>query len=111
MNQFDEPNPTSQKSSIDKLVAIMMRRTAQSLLMVAVAFAFIVAIDLEARRGSAPDPLVREGVTEKIGDHTYVIPDATVSLVPNVGIVVGLRATLVIDPGSITDNEWYGRRS
>ena len=51
----------------------------------------------------APDPLVRESVTEKIGDHTYVIPDANVSLVPNVGIVAGSRATLVIDPTSMTD--------
>ena len=76
-----------------------MRRTAQSLLMVAVASAFVVAVDLDAQRGPAPDPLVREGVTEKIGDHSYVIPDANVSLVPNVGIVVGSRATLVIDPG------------
>jgi len=47
----------------------------------------------------APDPLVKpEGLT-KVGDHTYVIPDHNVSLVPNVGIVVGTRATLVIDPG------------
>jgi hypothetical protein len=28
-----------------------------------------------------------------------VIPDGNVGLVPNVGIVVGSRATLVIDPG------------
>ena len=51
----------------------------------------------------APDPLVREGVTEKTGDHTYMIPDANVSLVPNVGIAAGWRATLVIDPTSMTD--------
>lgn len=52
-----------------------------------------------AQRGPAPDPLVRENATVKLTDHTYVIPDAGVSLVPNVGIVVGSRATLVIDPG------------
>jgi glyoxylase-like metal-dependent hydrolase (beta-lactamase superfamily II) len=34
-----------------------------------------------------------------LAPHTYVIPDDNVSLVPNVGIVVGSRATLVIDPG------------
>ena len=34
----------------------------------------------------APGPLVSEGVTEKIDDHTYVIPDANVSLVANVGM-------------------------
>jgi len=52
-----------------------------------------------AQRGPAPDPLVRENATVKLGPHTYVIPDGNVGLVPNVGIVVGTRATLVIDPG------------
>jgi glyoxylase-like metal-dependent hydrolase (beta-lactamase superfamily II) len=54
---------------------------------------------LAAQAGPAPDPLVREGVTERLGPHTYVIPDGNVGLVPNVGIIVGDRATLVIDPG------------
>jgi glyoxylase-like metal-dependent hydrolase (beta-lactamase superfamily II) len=78
-----------------------MRRTFQ-FLPIAMAFSALVATGtapVAAQRGPAPDPLVREGVTEKIGDHTYVIPDASVSLVPNVGIVVGSRGTLVIDPG------------
>jgi glyoxylase-like metal-dependent hydrolase (beta-lactamase superfamily II) len=57
-----------------------------------------------AQRGPATDPVVREGVTVKLGDHTYAIPDGNVGGVPNVGIVVGSRATLVIDPG-------MGRRS
>ena len=35
----------------------------------------------------------------KLAAHTSVIPDGNVGLVPNVGIVVGSRATLVIDPG------------
>jgi len=51
------------------------------------------------QRGPAPDPLVRENATVKVAAHTYVIPDGNVGLVPNVGIVVGSRATLVIDPG------------
>src|SRR6186713_3336768 len=46
-----------------------------------------------------PDPLVKENATVKLAEHTYVIPDGGVGLVPNVGIVVGSRATLVIDPG------------
>src|SRR3954470_23247303 len=50
-------------------------------------------------RGPAPDPLVRENATVKVAAHTYVIPDFNVGLVPNVGIVVGTDATLVIDPG------------
>jgi glyoxylase-like metal-dependent hydrolase (beta-lactamase superfamily II) len=52
-----------------------------------------------AQRGPAPDPLVREGVTVKLAPHTYAIPDGSVPLVPNVGIVVGSRATLVVDTG------------
>jgi glyoxylase-like metal-dependent hydrolase (beta-lactamase superfamily II) len=50
-------------------------------------------------RGPAPDPTVKEGITVKLGDHTYAIPDQNVGGVPNVGIVVGTRGTLVIDPG------------
>ena len=59
----------------------------------------VVASGLGARQATAPDPLVRENATVKLGAHTYVIPDQNVPLVPNVGIVVGSRATLVIDPG------------
>lgn len=44
-------------------------------------------------------PLVREGTTQKISEHVYVIPDGGVGGVPNVGIIVGSRATLVIDTG------------
>lgn len=35
----------------------------------------------------------------KVAPHTYVIPDGGVGQVPNVGIVVGSRGVLVIDPG------------
>lgn len=45
------------------------------------------------------DPVVREGVTEKISDHVHVIPDASMPLVPNVGIIVGSRGTFVVDTG------------
>jgi hypothetical protein len=63
-------------------------------------FACVLATStLIAQRGPAPDPLVKENVTVKLGPHSYVIPDGNVGLVPNVGIVVGSRATLVIDPG------------
>lgn len=50
--------------------------------------------------GAQPiNPLVREGVTEKISEHVHVIPDASVAMVPNVGIVVGTRGTFVSDTG------------
>jgi glyoxylase-like metal-dependent hydrolase (beta-lactamase superfamily II) len=52
-----------------------------------------------AQRGPIPTPIIREGVTEKISDHVYVIPDNSAPLIPNVTIVVGNRATLVVDTG------------
>jgi glyoxylase-like metal-dependent hydrolase (beta-lactamase superfamily II) len=64
-----------------------------------VALSALVSSAVLAQRGPAPDPLVKENATVKLGPHTYVIPDGNVGLVPNVGIVVGTRATLVIDPG------------
>ena len=44
-------------------------------------------------------PLVKENATVKVAAHTFVIPDMNVGGVPNVGIIVGDRATLVIDTG------------
>src|SRR5687768_1860342 len=58
-----------------------------------------VASHVAAQTAPVADPLVRENVTVKLAEHTYVIPDGNVGLVPNVGIIVGNRATLVIDPG------------
>ena len=52
-----------------------------------------------AQRGPIPTPLIKEGVTEKISDHVHVIPDNSAPLIPNVAIVVGNRATLVVDTG------------
>jgi glyoxylase-like metal-dependent hydrolase (beta-lactamase superfamily II) len=44
-------------------------------------------------------PIVKEGRTVKVSPHVYLIPDEKVGMVPNVGIIVGSRATLVVDPG------------
>src|SRR5688572_26727739 len=52
-----------------------------------------------AQRGPAVPPLVRENATQKVSDHVHVIPDNSVPVVPNVGIIVGSRATLVVDTG------------
>jgi glyoxylase-like metal-dependent hydrolase (beta-lactamase superfamily II) len=48
--------------------------------------------------------LVREGVTEKLTRYVWAIPDGGASLVPNVGIVVGKKAVVVIDTGMGTRN-------
>jgi len=66
---------------------------------VAVLSSWLAAFSLAAAQTPPPDPLVREGATVKVAAHTWVIPDFNVGLVPNVGIVVGSRATLVMDPG------------
>ena len=75
-----------------------MRRELR-LLIVWVACVSASAVIVAQQRGPAPDPLVKENATVKLAPHTFVIPDGNVPLVPNVGIVVGSRATLVIDPG------------
>lgn len=69
-------------------------------------FAAGVAMTLSAApaRGQAfgatpPPPMIRENATVKLTDHTWAIPDFNVGLVPNVGIVVGSNATLVVDTG------------
>ena len=65
-------------------------------------FLLTVSITISAQRGGgapAAPPLVRENATEKISEHVYVIPDNNVGMVPNVGIIVGSRATFVVDTG------------
>jgi glyoxylase-like metal-dependent hydrolase (beta-lactamase superfamily II) len=61
-----------------------------------VATIMLVGVHLAAQR---PDPIVRENATQQVSDHVYVIPDNNVGLVPNVGIIVGERAVLVVDTG------------
>lgn len=61
--------------------------------------AALAAPALLAQSGPSPNPLVRENATVKLAAHTHVIPDGNVGLVPNVGIVVGSKGVLVIDPG------------
>src|SRR5262245_32622309 len=77
-------------------VALMRAFIAVATAGVIVAALFTV---LHAQRGPIPTPIIREGVTEKISDHVYVIPDNSGVLIPNVTIIVGSRATFVIDTG------------
>ena len=43
--------------------------------------------------------MVKEGATVKLTDHVWAIPDGNVGGVPNVGIIVGSKATLIVDTG------------
>ena len=61
---------------------------------------WLAAVSLLASGASlGQDPLIDQDEALKISDHVYVILDDNVGFVPNVGIVVGERATLVIDTG------------
>ncbi len=48
---------------------------------------------------SQPVPLVQENKTIRVSEHIYAIPDGRVNLVPNIGMIVGSRATLIVDAG------------
>src|SRR5262245_65687664 len=74
-----------------------MRITRASIVAVGVSVAFLATV--HAQRGPLPSPMIKEGITEKISDHVYVIPDNSVVLVPNIAIVVGSKATFVVDTG------------
>ena len=58
----------------------------------------------QAQPPAPPAPLVRENATVKLTDHVWAIPDFNVGLVPNVGIIVGGKATLIVDTGMGTRN-------
>jgi glyoxylase-like metal-dependent hydrolase (beta-lactamase superfamily II) len=53
---------------------------------------------------AAPAPMIKRDATIKVSDHVHVILDDNVGMVPNVGIVVGERATLIVDTGLGPDN-------
>lgn len=60
----------------------------------------VFSLSLPAQQPAAPAaPLIKENATVKVSDHVYVIPDGSVGGVPNVGIVVGSSAVLVVDTG------------
>ena len=65
----------------------------------ATALALLAAPLLAAAQPPAPDPVIRVGATRKVSEHVHLIPDFSIPMVPNVGIVVGSAATLVIDTG------------
>src|SRR5262245_12183509 len=46
-----------------------------------------------------PPPIINPEGLRQISAHVHIIPDNSVPTVPNVGIVIGERAALVIDTG------------
>jgi len=68
------------------------------------AVAMCVAYAALPQQPASPSPMIKRGATMKISDHAYVILDDNVGFVPNVGIVVGERATLIVDTGMGPDN-------
>ena len=71
---------------------------------IVISLAALAATALAQQSPPAPASLVREGVTERLTPHVWVIPDGSANLVPNVGIVVGRKAVLVVDTGMGTRN-------
>jgi glyoxylase-like metal-dependent hydrolase (beta-lactamase superfamily II) len=72
--------------------------------LVALALAACVAYAAVAQQAAAPPPMIKRNATMKVSDHVHVILDDDVGFVPNVGIVVGERATLIVDTGMGPDN-------
>jgi glyoxylase-like metal-dependent hydrolase (beta-lactamase superfamily II) len=77
-------------------MAAIMRTSSIAILIFATG---LVVTPVLAQRGPLQPPLIKEGVTEKVSEHVYAIPDGSVPLVPNVGIIVGSKGTLVVDTG------------
>lgn len=67
------------------------------------AIAFVIAllgtVSSAAAQQAPPASLVKENATVKLTDHVWAIPDFNVGGVPNVGIIVGSRATMIVDTG------------
>jgi glyoxylase-like metal-dependent hydrolase (beta-lactamase superfamily II) len=77
-------------------MATIMRTSSRAVLIIAIS---VIVTPVLAQRGPLQPPLIKEGVTEKVSEHVYAIPDGSVPLVPNVGIIVGSKGTLVVDTG------------
>jgi glyoxylase-like metal-dependent hydrolase (beta-lactamase superfamily II) len=48
---------------------------------------------------TVPSPLIPEVPPQQVAERTWVFTDERINLVPNIGVVVGDRATLVVDTG------------
>ena len=59
----------------------------------------LMAAGMLALQAAPADPLIAESALARVSEHVSVISDRNIGLVPNVGIIVGTRATLVVDTG------------
>jgi glyoxylase-like metal-dependent hydrolase (beta-lactamase superfamily II) len=66
---------------------------------IAVVASILAAATAVAQPPNGPPPLIKQDARVPLAAHSYTILDDNVSFVPNVGIVAGSRATLVIDTG------------
>jgi glyoxylase-like metal-dependent hydrolase (beta-lactamase superfamily II) len=63
------------------------------------AFILGCALPGAASAQAQAEPLVQAQALRQVSAHVHIVPDASVPLVPNVGLVVGDRAILVVDTG------------
>lgn len=71
------------------------RRASWKLICTAVGLTLVAA----AKAQGPAQPLIKQNSARKVSEHVYVILDDNVGFVPNVGIVVGENATLIVDTG------------
>src|SRR4029453_5883567 len=77
-----------------------MRSTAVCFSHLALTLASAAFAGQDPAGGATPAaPLIRENATIKLPDHVWALPGFNLGLVPNVGIIVGSKATLVVDTG------------
>jgi glyoxylase-like metal-dependent hydrolase (beta-lactamase superfamily II) len=80
----------------------ILNRSARWLECAAATIAGVMFSSILAAQAPAPVavPLIKDNTAVKVSEHVYVIPDKNYTpLVPNIGIIVGSKATLVVDTG------------
>src|SRR4051794_13179831 len=92
-------------------ILTVMRWTVSWLVLVTVHTVFVVGVATQQPvpqlpqlprgpgGGPLPPPTVKPNTTIKLSEHVYLIPDGSVAAVPNIGLIVGTRASLVLDTG------------
>ncbi len=71
----------------------------RALRVLGIGVAALATAALAVGQPNAEPPLIKRNALDSVSEHVHVILDDNVSFVPNVGIVVGERAALVIDTG------------